>query len=165
MTAFNPSHLFISYAGEDAELGRWLARKLAARGHPVWFDQMELLGGEPWPQTIDDAIKNRTFRMLGLISEHSMRKQKPTGERALAQRIAEQRKIPDFLIPLKVDGSELDWLTTTVSYISFTHGRADGWRALIKKLDSISTPRSLMNAAPHGGFQLSARRGFVERHG
>ena len=144
----NPTHLFISYATEDAALAGWLARKLAARGHPVWFDQMKLLGGEQWPQTIDEAIKNRTFRMLALISEHSLRKQKPTGERALAQRIAEQRKIPDFLIPLKVDGSELDWLTTTVSYISFTRGWADGWRALVKKLDSISAPRSLENAAP-----------------
>ncbi len=144
----NPSHLFISYAVEDATLARWLARKLAARGHPVWFDQMKLLGGEQWPQTIDDAIKHRTFRMLALISEHSLRKQKPTGERTLAQRIAEQRKIPDFLIPLRVDGSELDWLTTTVSYISFTRGWADGWRALLKKLDSIATPRSLANAAP-----------------
>lgn len=144
----SPSHLFISYAVEDAVLARWLARKLAARGHPVWFDQMKLLGGEPWPQTIDDAIKNRTFRMLALISEQSLRKPKPTGERTLALRIAEQRKIPDFLIPLKVDGSELDWLTTAVSYISFTRGWADGWRALLKKLDSISTPRSLANAAP-----------------
>jgi hypothetical protein len=142
------THLFISYAVEDANLARWLARKLAARGHPVWFDQMKLLGGEPWPQTIDDAIKQRTFRMLALISGHSLRKQKPTGERTLAQRIAEQRHIPDFMIPLKVDGSELDWLTTTVSYISFTQGWADGWRALVKKLDSISAPRSLANAAP-----------------
>lgn len=143
-----PSHLFISYATEDAVLAGWLARKLAARGHPVWFDQMKLLGGEKWPQTIDEAIKNRTFRMLALISEHSLRKQKPTGERTLAQRIAELRKIPDFLIPLKVDGSELDWLTTTVSYISFTRGWADGWRGLLKKLDSITAPRSLVNAAP-----------------
>ena len=39
--------MFISYAVEDSELARWLARKLAARGHPVWFDQMKLLGGEP----------------------------------------------------------------------------------------------------------------------
>ena len=148
LTASSPSHLFISYAVEDAELARWLARKLAARGHPVWFDQMKLLGGEPWPQTIDDAIKSRTFRMLALISEHSLRKPKPTGERTLAQRLAEQRKTPDFLIPLKVDGSELDWLTTAVSYISFTQGWADGWRALLKKLDSILTPRSLANAAP-----------------
>lgn len=144
----NSTHLFISYATEDATLVGWLAQKLAARGHPVWFDQMRLLGGEQWPQTIDEAIKNRTFRMLALISEHSLRKQKPTGERTLAQRIAEQRKIPDFLIPLKVDGSELDWLTTTVSYISFTRGWADGWRALLKKLDSISAPRLLANAAP-----------------
>lgn len=140
------SHLFISYAVEDAALARWLARKLAARGHPVWFDEMLLLGGEPWPQTIDDAIKHRTFRMLALISEHSLRKPKPTGERTLAQRIAEQRKIPDFLIPLKVDGSDLDWLTSPVSYISFLRGWADGWRALLKKLDSISAPRSLANA-------------------
>ncbi len=144
----DPSHLFISYAVEDAALARWLARKLTARGHPVWFDQMKMLGGEPWPQTIDDAIKRRTFRMLALISEHSLRKQKPTGERTLAQRIAEQRGIPDFLIPLKVDKSELDWLITTVSYISFTSGWADGLRSLLKKLDSISTPRSLANAAP-----------------
>jgi hypothetical protein len=86
--------------------------------------------------------------MLALISEHSLRKPKPTGERTLAQRIAEQRKIPDFLIPLKVGGSELDWLTSPVSYISFTRGRADGWRALLKKLDLISAPRSLANAAP-----------------
>jgi hypothetical protein len=144
----DPCHLFISYAVEDARVAIWLARKLAARGHPVWFDQIKMLGGEPWPQTIDDAIKNRTFRMLALISAHSLRKQKPTGERTLAQRIAEQRKIPDFLIPLKVDASELDWLTTTVSYISFQHGWADGWRALLKKLDSISAPRSLIDAAP-----------------
>jgi hypothetical protein len=142
------SHLFISYAVENMNLAVWLARKLTARGHPVWFDQMKMLGGEPWPQAIDDAIRQRTFRMLALISAHSLRKPKPTGERALAQRIAEQRKIPDFLIPLKVDASELDWLTTAVSYISFTHGWADGWRALLKKLDSIAAPRSLIDAAP-----------------
>jgi hypothetical protein len=144
----NYSHLFISYATEDAGLAQWLARKLVARGHCVWFDGMKLLGGEFWPQEIDDAIKNRTFRMLGLISVHSLRKPKPTGERTLAQHIGEQRKISDFLIPLKIDESELDWLTTTSSYISFTHGWANGWRALLKKLDSISAPRFLANAAP-----------------
>src|SRR6266550_8359455 len=105
-----PSHLFISYASEDVALAAWLSRKLAALGYAVWFDQIKMLGGEPWPQTIDDAIKTRTFRMLALISAASLRKPKPTGERVLAQKIADQRSIPDFLIPLKVDGTELDWL-------------------------------------------------------
>lgn len=47
-----------------------------------------------------------------------------------------------------MDDSELDWLTTTLSCISFTHGWADGWRVLLKKLDSISASRSLVNGAP-----------------
>jgi hypothetical protein len=38
LAAPTPTHLFIGYAVEDATL----ARKLAARGHLVWFDQMKL---------------------------------------------------------------------------------------------------------------------------
>ncbi len=140
------SHLFISYATEDSALATWLARKLASLGYAIWFDQAKMLGGEPWPQTIDDAIKNRTFRMLALISAASLRKPKPTGERVLAQKIADQRSIPDFLIPLKVDGTELDWLTTAISYVPFQAGWAAGFRQLIEKLDDISAPKNLSNA-------------------
>src|SRR5438132_5846714 len=140
------SHLFISYASEELVLATWLARKLAARGYAVWFDQIKMLGGEPWPQTIDDAIKARTFRMLALISAASLRKPKPTGERVLAQKIADQRSIPDFLIPLKVDGSELDWLTTAISYVPFQAGWATGFRQLLEKLDDVSAPKNLSNA-------------------
>ena len=84
--------------------------------------------------------------MLGLTSAHSLHKPKPTGERVLAQKIAEQRSIPDFMIPLKVDGTELDWLTTAISYVPFNRGWADGWRQLLKKLDSISAPKTLADA-------------------
>lgn len=141
------THLFISYAEEDVALAKWLARKLASFGYAVWFDQLKMLGGEPWPQTIDDAIKNRTFRMLALMSVNSISKPNPTKERALALRIARQRKIPDFLITLKVDKAELDWLTTDISYIAFNRGWADGLRRLIKKLNAISAPKILTNGA------------------
>ncbi len=105
-----------------------------------------MLGGEPWPQTIDDAIKNRTFRLLALMSVHSLHKPKPTGERVLAQRLAQQRNIPDFLIPLKIDDVELDWLTTTISYVPFNRGWAEGFRQLLEKLESISAPKTLPDA-------------------
>lgn len=147
MTHSNPTHLFISYAIEDAVLARWLAQKLAARGHPLWFDKMKPLGGEPWPHAIDDAIKHRTFRMLALVSKDSMRKKRPMAEWALAQRIARQRKVPDFLIPLHVDDSEPEGLAATAPPIPFSDGWASGWRALLKKLDSIKAPRSLPNGA------------------
>ena len=51
-----PPHLFISYAVEGLILAKWFARKLAAQGFAVWFDQMRLPGGEPWPQDIDHGI-------------------------------------------------------------------------------------------------------------
>lgn len=147
----DPSHLFISYADEDAQLASWIARKLAAMGYAVWFDRMKMLGGEPWPQTIDDAIRHRTFRMLALMSANSISKPNPTKERTLALRLGRQRSIPDFLITLKVDDAELDWQTTDISYISFKDGRAQGLRALLKKLHSIQTPRRL-----HGGALLAS---------
>jgi hypothetical protein len=140
------THLFISYAIEDVTLATWLARKLAALGYAVWFDRLKLLGGEPWPQMIDEAIKTRTFRMIALLSRHSISKPNPSKERTLALRIARDSAIPDFLITLKLDDVDLDWLTGDLTYIAFNNGWADGWRQLVKKLDSIGTPRALPNA-------------------
>jgi len=144
-TPVNATHLFISYADEDFALAGWLARKLSTYGYAVWFDRMKMLGGEPWPQTIDEAIKQRSFRMLALMSAHSVHKPNPSKERTLALRIAKQRGIADFLITLKVDEAELDWLTTDISYIAFNRGWAGGFRRLLKKLDSIDTPKLLVN--------------------
>ena len=148
MTHPNPSHLFISYANEDLPLARWLARKLAARGHPVWFDKIKSLAGQPWPETPDETIKSRTFRTLALISEHSAHKKKPALERMLAQRVVRQQKIPDFLIPLQLDGSKPEELIDAADSISFENGWGDGWKTLLKKLDSIHAPRSLEDGGP-----------------
>ncbi len=139
------THLFISYADEDSALAGWLARKLSAYGYAVWYDRMKMLGGEPWPQTIDEAIKDRTFRMLALMSAHSVHKPNPSKERTLALKIAKQRGIADFLITLKVDDAELDWLTTDISYVPFNRGWAPGFRKLLEKLKSIDAPKTLPN--------------------
>lgn len=143
MTIRKDSHLFISYATEDGALADWLARKLAAQGYAVWLDRLKMLGGEPWPQDIDVAIKERTFRMLALLSTHSIRKPNPSKERTLALNIARTRRIPDFMIPLKIDSVELDWLTTDLTYLSFNEGWSNGWRQLLKKLESLDAPKLL----------------------
>ena len=139
------THLFISYADEDSILAGWLARKLSAYGYAVWYDRMKMLGGEPWPQTIDEAIKDRTFRMLALMSAHSVHKPNPSKERTLALKIAKQRDIADFLITLKVDDADLDWLTTDISYVAFNRGWAAGFRKLLEKLKSVDAPKALPN--------------------
>lgn len=138
-------HLFISYATENGDLAEWLAVRLTAEGYSVWCDRTHLLGGESYPEDIDRAIKDRTFRLLALLSHASLRKPNPKKERTLALSIARERKI-DFLIPLNVEGlsaTELDWMTSDLTFISFHQSWADGFTRLLKKLGTIGTPKDV----------------------
>jgi hypothetical protein len=138
-------HLFISYAWEDGAFAEWLALKLTAEGYRVWCDRFKLLGGESYPQDIDRAIREQTFRLLALMSYHSVNKPNPLKERTLALNLARERK-EDFLIPLNVDGlapTEVGWMLSDLSYISFHRSWADGLSQLLKKLLSLDAPRRL----------------------
>jgi hypothetical protein len=130
MATASNDHLFISYAWEDAALTEWLTLKLTAAGYKVWCDRFKLLGGEPWPADIDDAIKKRTFRVLHLLSRHSLSKPNPSKERELALALGRERGIPDL------------------NYISFDRWDA-GLTQLMKKLASIDAPRPLVADGPH----------------
>ena len=140
-------HIFISYATEDADLAEWLSLKLTSEGYAVWCDRFMLLGGESYPRDIDRAMKNKTFRVLALLSHASLNKDNPRKERTLALSIGRERGI-DFLIPLNVDGlrsAELDWMTSDITFIPFYKSWAKGLAQLLKKLESISTPRLVKN--------------------
>jgi hypothetical protein len=138
-------HLFISYAWEDAAFAEWLALKLTALGYAVWCDRFQLLGGESYPRDIDRAIKERTFRVLGLLSHASISKPNPVKERTLALSLGRERQL-DFLIPLNVDGlrpSELDWMESDLTFIPFHQSWHEGLTALLKKLQAIDAPRPM----------------------
>ncbi len=143
MSKNQADHLFISYASEDYELAEWLTLKLTAEGYKVWCDRVHLLGGESYPRDIDLAIKQRTFRLLALLSRHSIAKPNPLKERTLALNLGRERGV-DFLVPLNVDGlspTELDWMTSDLTFIPFHQSWASGFAQLLKKLDSINAPR------------------------
>jgi len=138
-------HLFISYAYEDAALADWLVRRLTAEGYRVWYDRFKLLGGESYPRDIDFAIKNETFRVIALLSRHSLQKPNPRKERTLALNISRARQ-KDFLIPLNVDGlrpEDIDWMTSDLTFIPFNQSWASGFRQLLSKLQAIDAPKLL----------------------
>lgn len=148
-------HIFISYATEQSALSDWLARKLASEGYAVWYDRLKLLGGEDWPSDIDEAIKERTFRMLALLSRESVVKPNPTGERIKGIAVGRDLGIDDFLISLNTDGLsplEMPWNLQTINYIPFYPSWAEGLEKLLKKLESINAPRPLPE-----GRQLAIR--------
>ncbi|OPY30846.1 MAG: hypothetical protein A4E32_02171 [Methanomassiliicoccales archaeon PtaU1.Bin124] len=136
-------HLFISYASEQGYFIDWLCSKLIADGFNVWCDRIKLLGGESYPRDIDVAIK-RAFRVIAILSEQSIVKPLPSKERTIALRMGEELRVADFLVPINFDGlspTQLDWMTSDITFIPFNHGWAQGYSGLIKKLESIQTPR------------------------
>ena len=139
-------HIFISYATEQSALCDWLARKLASEGYAVWYDRLKLLGGEDWPSDIDKAIKERTFRMLALLSRDSIGKPNPTGEWITGRAVGRELGIDDFLISLNTDGLsplEIPWNLQTINFIPFQPSWAEGLEQLLKKLESVDAPRTL----------------------
>ena len=140
------NHLFIHSAGEDdGVFADWLTRKLTAEGYLVWCERVKLLGGETYPDDVDTAIRDRTFRFLGLYSRASLRDPDVMRQRSLALSIASERQ-QDFLIPLDLDGVNLDQLdrvTSALNFISFKDNWAAGLKQLLEKLESIDCPRLL----------------------
>ena len=144
--AIRRDHIFISYATEQSALCDWLARKLAAEGYALWYDRLKLLGGEDWPSDIDKAIKERSYRMLALLSRDSVVKPNPKGEWLTGRAVGRDLGIDDFLISLNTDGLsplEIPWNLQTINYIPFQPSWAVGLEQLLKKLASVDTPRIL----------------------
>lgn len=136
-------HLFISYASEDGAFAEWLALRLTAEGYKVWIDRFKLLGGESYPEDIDWAIKERTFRLLALLSRNSIHKPNPRRERTLALKLQDAQE-EELVIPLNVDGldpTELDWMTTDITFVPFSRSWAAGLAQLLEKLDAVNAPK------------------------
>ncbi len=146
-TSTKRNHLFISSVDEDGVFADWLTGKLTTEGYLVWSERFKFLGGETYPDDVDDAIKNQTFKFISLYSRASQRDLEVIRQRGLALNVQSERD-QDFLIPLNVDGvdqTQLDQVTRTLKFIPFQYNWAEGLRQLLKKLELIDCPRSLPN--------------------
>ena len=140
-------HLFISYATEDWLFVEWLTLRLTAEGYKVWCDRIELLGGESYPKDIDEAIKNRTFRFIAVLSTHSINKPNPVKERTLALNLARERT-ENFVVPINLDGlstTDLGWMVSDLTFLPFHLSWADGLKQLLKLLEKAAAPREFVN--------------------
>lgn len=123
----------------------WLALRLTAEGYKVWCDRFKLLGGESYPKDIDAAIKWRTFRFLTVLSHHSITKPNPLKERTLALNLARERD-ENFVVPLNLDGispTDLDWMVSDLTFISYHLNWAEGLAQLLKMLEAAGAPKGL----------------------
>ena len=69
----NRRAIFISHANpEDNAFTIWLGAKLSVAGYEVWADVLRLRGGFDWQRILEDAIRNRVFKVLLVANEYSV---------------------------------------------------------------------------------------------
>lgn len=137
--------IFLSHANpEDNEFTLWLALQLAKEGYPVWCDLTKLLGGEDFWKDIEEAIRIRTAKFLYVLSKTSNTKIGPLQELQVAQNVAKDNKLQDFIIPILIDDltpRQINIQLARINAVSFNKSWAKGLATLLDKLMQDNIPK------------------------
>lgn len=152
-------HLYVCCAPQDKVVADWLVRRLVAEGYLVWYEYFKLLGGENYPENVDDAISHQAYSVIALYSRAALQDPEVTRQRNLALALARERG-SNFLIPVKVEPlapSLLDRVSAGLIFVPFADDWAKGLRQLLRKLETAGCPR------PLGAGRAIAAETFMEQ--
>src|SRR5262245_59602520 len=117
------NELFISHASpEDNAFTLWLGSRLSAAGYEVWADVLRLHGGQDWQLLLEDALRNKAFKVLLVGTASGVQKQGVRNEIQIASDVG--RKISDlaFIIPLCLELFDAAFLIAHAQFIDFRRG-------------------------------------------
>lgn len=127
--------IFISHAApEDNSFTIWLGAKLAAAGYEVWADVLKLNGGDDWQRKLEEALRERTCKVLLAANPTAVSKQGVRNEIQIASDVARKIDDPNFIIPLRLAPFEAPFLIAHAQYIDFSRGWATGLYELFEVL-------------------------------
>ncbi len=106
MTQTPENAVFLSYASGDADAVQQVVDALRAGGVEVWFDRLELVGGDAWDRKIRQQINDCALFIPVLSSNTQARRE---GYFRLEWHLAEQRSLliakgQPFIVPVSLDG-------------------------------------------------------------
>jgi hypothetical protein len=132
-------HVVLSFAGEDREAAEKLAELLTARGVRVFYDRYETadLWGKDLYQHFQTVYRDKAKFAVVFVSEHYVRKAWPRHElkQVQARDFMEGR---EYILPLRIDDSELPGLNPTVGYVDLRETTIEGVANLL--LDKVFGP-------------------------
>jgi hypothetical protein len=162
--------LFVSHANpEDNDFALWVALRLMREGYPVWCDLTHVRGGEDTWRYIEPVIRDRTVRVLYVLSAVSNGKQGCLNELQLADTVGRQLELQDFIIPLLVDDLRPAGFNIQIQrrHALFCQDWANGLASLLSKLEKSGIARDtrfspdLVRAWWRSNYDAS--RGVVDR--
>jgi len=131
----------ISFAGTERELAEHLADLVRNEGYKVFYDAYyeEQLWGKDLPVFFDEIYRKRSSYCVIFISQEYRDRMWTNHERKSAQARALKERGNEYILPVRVDDTELPGLQPTIGHIDISKGLEFIASALIKKLSSGST--------------------------
>lgn len=127
--------IFISHATpEDNAFVRWLGAKLSSLGFDVWADLFALHGGSDWSRKLEDALRNRTLKLLLVCTSTGLEKQGVRNEIEIATAVGKSISDPEFIVPLRLSPYEAPFRIAHLQYVDFSHGWTNGFIELSELL-------------------------------
>lgn len=114
----------ISFAGSDRALAEQLAKILQAAGIAVFYDNFypEHLWGKNLTAFLDEIYRKRAKYCVVFISKDYKERRWTSHELRSAQARALELKGEDYILPIRIDGTDLDGLPPTIGYVSIDVG-------------------------------------------
>jgi hypothetical protein len=112
------------------------------RGYRVFADIMRLEGGDEWRGKLTAALRDDAVRMLLCCSDKTLARRGVKEEISIAESLAGKLKIPNFIIPLKLEPFDAIFGVAGLQYVDFSEGWARGLTALLTTLEKQSVPQA-----------------------
>jgi TIR domain len=128
----------ISFAGTERSLAERLAKALQAAGVIVFYDNFypEQLWGKNLTAFLDEIYRKRAKFCVVFISKEYRERRWTSHELRSAQARALELKGEDYILPIRIDGTDLDGLPPNIGYVSVQLGIEKIAELLIAKLGS-----------------------------
>jgi hypothetical protein len=128
----------ISFAGSERQYAQELATILKDAGFSVFYDDFypEYLWGKNLVDTFDEIFRKRARYCVMFISKEYGERMWTNHERQSAQARALREKGSEYILPIRVDDTELAGMPPTIGYIALEKGVRTIADVLMKKLHS-----------------------------
>ena len=126
----------ISVAGPDRQHARELAEQIREAGFSVFYDEFypEYLWGKDLTITFDEIFRKRSLFCVMFVSKHYRDRVWTTQELRSALARAVQEKGSEYILPIRIDHTELPGLLPTTGYLPIDMGVRKIGELLIRKL-------------------------------
>lgn len=104
-------------------------------GYEVWADILRLKGGHDWQRRLENALRDRSRKVLLVANQSAVNKQGVRNEIQIASDVARRIGDNEMIIPLRLSAYDAPFLIAHSQYINFEKSWSSGLTELLEVLE------------------------------